>query len=168
MLDDNGFIIWESHAICAYLIDKYAEDDKLYPKDLQLRAKCNQRMFFDAASLFVRLRDIGMPIYFKGCTEIPQEKINAIIRALEILETFLEIDPFLVGTHLTIADICLGLTIPIIGTYTPVTAEKFPKILAWLERISQTIPFFDEMHAKYPQLYRKMLRDVIEKNKRNK
>lgn len=54
-LDDKGFIIWDSQAICAYLVDKYGKDDKLYPKDLQLRARCNQRLFFNASSLFVRL-----------------------------------------------------------------------------------------------------------------
>ena len=67
-VDDDGFVIWDSQAICGYLVDKYAKDDKLYPKELKLRAKCNQRLIFNATNLFERLRDIGTPIYTKGCT----------------------------------------------------------------------------------------------------
>lgn len=167
-LDDNGFIIWDSHAICAYLVDKYAKDDNLYPKDLQLRAKCNQRLFFEASSLFVRLNDIVLPIYFKGCSEIPQEKVDAVRNSLEILEAFLATDPFLVGSNLTIADISLGLTVPFLGTYVSLTTEKFPNIVAWLKRISQTIPFYDEMHAKFSQKHRELVYSLIEKNKQRK
>lgn len=167
-LDDNGFIIWESHAICAYLVDKYAKDDQLYPKDLQLRAKCNQRLFFEASSLFVRLIDIGKPIYRGVCTEIPQEKIDTIKSALEILEAFLATDPFLVGSHLTIADVSVAITVPFLGNYVPITADKFPKIVQWMNRVSQTIPFFDDMNAKYTEQYRNLIHDTIERNKQTK
>lgn len=167
-MDDNGFIIWDSHAICAYLVDKYADDDTLYPKDLQLRAKCNQRLFFDASRLFVLLRDITLPIFFEGCTEISQDKIKSMITSLEILEAFLSIDPFLVGSSITIADICLGLTVSYIDMYVTVTDEKFPKIMAWLNRISQTIPIFNEMNADHPQQHRKLVHETIEKNKQKK
>jgi len=30
-----------------YLVDKYAKDDSLYPKDLKRRALVNERLFFD-------------------------------------------------------------------------------------------------------------------------
>lgn len=167
-IDDNGFILWDSHVICAYLVDKYAKDDKLYPKDLQLRAKCNQRLFFEAASLFVRLNDIVLPIYFKGSFEIPQNKIDVIINSFEILEAFLATDPFLVGSNLTIADISLGLTVPFLATYVPLSMEKFPKIVGWQKRIRETIPFYDEMHAEYSTKHRQLVHSLIEKNKQRK
>lgn len=97
---DNDFFIWESHAICAYLVDKYGKDDvtktALYPKDLKLRAKCNQRLFFNAGSLFPRLRDCTVPILFQECSETSQEKVDAIDACYDILEAFLSSDPFLV------------------------------------------------------------------------
>lgn len=34
-LVDNDFVIWESRAILVYLIEKYAKNDALYPKDPQ-------------------------------------------------------------------------------------------------------------------------------------
>ncbi|XP_055295226.1 glutathione S-transferase 1-like [Sitodiplosis mosellana] len=163
-LDDKGFIVWDSHAICMYLADKYAKDDKLYPKDLQLRARCNQRLFFDAASLFVRLRDCSLHIY-QGGKEIPQDKIDPIYAAFDILEAFLSSDPFLVGQNLTIADISVAVTILPLEIYAPLKADKHPKILAWLNRVRQTIPFFDEMNVSLTKEYRDMLMGILEKNK---
>lgn len=165
-LDDQGFVIWDSQAICAYLVDKYAKDDKLYPKDLQLRAKCNQRLFFNAASLFVRVRDLNIPIMTKGCTEIPQDKIDLVVSALQILEAFLGNDPFLVGQQLTIADICISQSLLFLGVYVPL--EKFPKIIDWFNRIKKEIPWFEEMNANYTETCRQFMFGMLEKNKQKK
>lgn len=163
-LVDNGFVIWDSHAICAYLVDKYAKDDALYPKDLQLRARCNQRLFFDDASLYTRLRDCSAHIY-RGGYEIAQDKIDPIIFSYEILEAFLATDPFLVGKNLTIADICAAVNVLPLEIYAPLQSEKHSNILAWLKRVSQTIPFFDEMNVNIVKKYQQMLEKRMEKNK---
>lgn len=55
LLDDDGKIIWDSHAIATYLIEKYGKDDSLYSADLYERAVINQRLHFDSGVLFVRL-----------------------------------------------------------------------------------------------------------------
>ncbi|XP_031625775.1 glutathione S-transferase 1-like [Contarinia nasturtii] len=166
-LVDGDFAIWDSHTICAYLVDKYAKDDALYPKDLQLRAKCNQRLFFDAASLFVRLRDCSVHVLFDGGKEIPQDKITPMYAAYDILEAFLATDPFLVGNHLTIADISVSITALLLEVYAPIPSDKYPKITAWLKRISKTIPFFDELNASSTEQYRQLVQSTLEKNKQN-
>lgn len=166
-LVDNDFVLWDSHAICAYLVDKYAKDDSLYPKDLQLRAKCNQRLFFDAASLFVRVRDCVIPIKRRGATEVEQYKIDQIIAAYDILEAFLASDPFLVGENLTIADISVALTVPFLDRFAPLEAGKHPKILAWLNRVNQTIPFFEEMNGIHNKEFHAVVTVLLEKNKHN-
>lgn len=51
MVDDD-LTLWDSHAICTYLIGKYAKDDSLYPKDLKIRAKIDQRLHFEGSVLF--------------------------------------------------------------------------------------------------------------------
>lgn len=165
MVDEDGFVIWDSQAICGYLVDKYGKDDKLYPKDLKLRAKCNQRLIFNATSLFERLRDIGIPIYTKGCTEVPQDKIDLVSNIFDILEAFLAHDPFLVGQQLTIADICSSLSVLMLKMYVPLTIDKFPKIVAWLNRINDEIPWFEEMNGKYTEQYRQLIHGFMEKNK---
>ncbi|XP_031621228.1 glutathione S-transferase 1-1-like [Contarinia nasturtii] len=163
---DGDFSIWDSHAICMYLVDKYAKDDALYPKDLKLRAKCNQRLFFDDDSLYTRLRDCSYTIY-RGGKEISQEKIDRINSSYEILEAFLASDPFLVGNTLTIADICAASNVLPLQIFAPLETEKHRNILAWLSRVSKTIPFFDEMNVKIVKEYREMLMGLLEKNKQN-
>lgn len=34
-----------------YLVDTYAKDDSLYPRDPKLRAKINARLYFDCGTL---------------------------------------------------------------------------------------------------------------------
>lgn len=165
-MDDNGFVVWDSHAVCSYLVDKYAKDDTLYPKDLQLRATCNQRMYFDAASLFSRLSGFSAPIRLKGATEIPKEAIEPVNETYDILEAFLVTDPFLVGQSLTIADICVALSLPFLENFVPFDAKKHSKILAWLDRVNKTIPFFEQMNGKYKKQYNDYIMGILEENKR--
>ena len=51
-----------SHVICTYLVEKYASDDSLYPKDLKSRTLVDQRLYFDAATLFPRIRGICVSV----------------------------------------------------------------------------------------------------------
>lgn len=164
-LVDGDFVIWESHAICTYLVDKYGKDDSLYPKDLQIRARCNQRLFFDTASLFPNLRSCSLHVFFMGGTEIPKDKVDPMYVSFDLLEVFLKSDKFLVGDNLTIADICAALTVLLLVVYAPLSADKYPNILGWLSRVSETIPFFDELNAKYSEVYRQLVQVTIEKNK---
>lgn len=54
LLDDDGFYLADSHAINAYLVQKYGKDDSLYPKNLKERAKVDERLHFDNGTLFSR------------------------------------------------------------------------------------------------------------------
>lgn len=49
--------IWDSHAIIIYLINEYAPDSKLLPKDAKQNATVMQRLFFDA-NVFEKLKEI--------------------------------------------------------------------------------------------------------------
>lgn len=139
-------------------MDKYAKDDKLYAKDLQLRAKCNQCLFFDAAILSTSNRDFVRTDY----QELPQDKINGIYDAYDIFEALSASDPFLVGANLTIADVSSAITVAHLDVYVPLNSEKYPKILA---EMNQTIPFFEEMNARYVALNRQMIKKKLNKDK---
>lgn len=44
-------IMYFSHAIMAYLVNKYAPDNKIYPKDPQKRAVVDRMFYFDIGNL---------------------------------------------------------------------------------------------------------------------
>ena len=61
-LVDNDFILWESHAVMAYLADRFGAEG-LYPKDLRLRAEVDRWMNWAQAHFG---RAIG-PIFSPTC-----------------------------------------------------------------------------------------------------
>lgn len=58
-IDDDGFRLNESRAICTYIISRYGQKvQHLYPEDPQQRATIDQLLNFDASILFPNLRDL--------------------------------------------------------------------------------------------------------------
>nr|QWV59564.1 glutathione S-transferase [Lasioderma serricorne] len=65
VLDDDGFYLGESNAILQYLCDKYAKDDKLYPKEAKARAIVNHRLCFNLSTYYRYISEYVMaPIFF--------------------------------------------------------------------------------------------------------
>ena len=52
-LDDDGFYVTESRAICTYLVQKFGQPNysSLYPDDAEDRALVDSRLYFDASIL---------------------------------------------------------------------------------------------------------------------
>lgn len=142
-LVDEDQSIWDSHAICAYLVDKYAPDDSLYPKDLITRARVDQRLHFDSGVLFPALRGANIPI-FTGAKEVPAEKLEAISAAYDLLETFLAEDEYLVGNSVTIADLCAVATVTVMELHQPLGDEQHPKTREWITRLSE-LPYYEDL-----------------------
>ncbi|XP_046420376.1 glutathione S-transferase 1-like isoform X2 [Neodiprion fabricii] len=137
-LDDDGFHIWDSHAIVTYLFDKYAKDDSMYPKDLQKRAVINQRLHFDNSILFPAIREIAAPILYKGVTEIPQDRIDFIKQNFEFLEIFLGNSDWMAGNTLTLADTSIIASVTSLMVFVPL--DQYPKLAAWVKRCEDKIP----------------------------
>ncbi|EDW85739.1 uncharacterized protein Dwil_GK22985 [Drosophila willistoni] len=143
LLDDNGLIISDSHAIVSYLVDKYAKSDELYPKDLAKRALVNQRLYFDATVLFMSLKNISAPFFLRNVTRVPQEKFDNLEQGCKHLENFLAKDLYVVGDTLTIADLCCAATVSSVVGILELDPVKYPKINGWLKRISE-LPYYEE------------------------
>lgn len=102
---------------------------------------------------------------FNGGDSFPFEFIKSIHDSYTTLEAFLETDPFLVGNELTLPDICTSISISCLSVVTNVDEARYPKINAWLERISEKIPFFDEMNEPHVEEYREVINARMESNK---
>ncbi|NP_001040130.1 glutathione S-transferase 1, isoform C-like [Bombyx mori] len=131
-LDDNNFVLWESRAIACYLADKYGKDDQWYPKDLQKRAVVNQRLYFDSASLYVKIRAICFPILFLGETEIKQSLKDDLNSTLSFLNQFLEKTKWVAADHPTIADTSIYASMSSILA-VGWDISSFPNIQRWIK-----------------------------------
>jgi glutathione S-transferase len=140
-LVDNNFPLWESRPICIYLVEKYAKDDTLYPKDPKKRAVVNQRLYFDMGTLNKRLYDYFYPQLMLN--EKPDaEKFKRLEEAVELLDVFLESSSFVAGDKMTIADIAVAVTVSVIEL-TGYEIMKFPFISGWYDVMKKTCPGWD-------------------------
>nr|ADR30117.1 glutathione S-transferase delta [Locusta migratoria]AEB91971.1 glutathione S-transferase delta 1 [Locusta migratoria] len=141
-IDDNGLYLWESRAIIGYLVEQYAKDDSLYPKEAKKRALVNQRMYFDIGTLYARFADYYYPVMFGGASYDP-EKLKKLEEAYEFLNKFLEGSDWVAGNSITIADYTIMASVStaeIIGF----DIKKFPKVAAWFEKAKKEIPSYEE------------------------
>lgn len=164
LINDNGIIIYDSHAICAYLCDKYAKQDTLYPRDLVKRSLVDARLHFDTGFLWARLRYFFEPIFYDGSTEVPLDKIEYLQRCWPIMDAFLKSGPYLCGADLTIADFCCFATVSSIDRVTIDQPEKYPNLMAWIERMSAN-PFHQMVNVEGADIFQKYFGDVVERGR---
>ncbi|XP_065073873.1 glutathione S-transferase 1-like [Ochlerotatus camptorhynchus] len=145
VLDDNGAVVSESHAIMIYLVSKYGKDDSLYSRDLLKQAKLNAALHFESGVLFARMRFVFEPILFGGGCEIPTDKAEYVQKAYQLLEDTL-VDDYVVGNSLTIADFSCVSSISSVMGVIPMDKDKYPKIDAWLDRLI-ALPYYEEANG---------------------
>merc|ERR1712131_384462 len=91
---DGDFIINESRAAAAYLINKYAKDDSLYPKDAETRARVDQRLYFDMGVFYKAFCDYVYPIMGFAEGKPGQDKVDKLKEALGWVNDFVADEKF--------------------------------------------------------------------------
>ncbi|XP_020815563.1 glutathione S-transferase 1 [Drosophila serrata] len=161
--DDDGKCIWESHAICAYLVRRYAKDDALYPKDYFKRALVDQRLHFESGVLFQGcIRNIAAPLFYKNETEVPRFKIDAIYEAYDFLEVFIGSQPYLCGSGITIADFSIVSSVTSLVGLAPIDPKRYPKLNGWLDRMAK-LPNYQSLNGNGAQMLIDMFSSKITK-----
>ncbi|KAJ8717508.1 hypothetical protein PYW08_005907 [Mythimna loreyi] len=131
-LEDDDFLLADSHAIITYLVSKYGGDQKpeLYPEDLQARAIVDQKLFFDTANLFPCIRGMVKTLTGGERTSPTLQQIQDTNDGYDILEKYLTKNKFVAGDHLTVADVSVVASISTLAAIVPVD-EKYVKVNAW-------------------------------------
>ncbi|XP_032680526.1 glutathione S-transferase 1-like [Odontomachus brunneus] len=142
-MDDNGFYLWESRAIMAYFVNKYAKDDSLYPKDPVKRAVVDQRLYFDLGSLYQSFAEYYYPYIFTGVKQ-DQAKFDKIVNTMSFFNKFLENEKYAAGKTLTIADLTLAVTVSNIKLME-FDMSKYGNVSKWLARIEAEAPKYKEI-----------------------
>ncbi|KAF2902737.1 hypothetical protein ILUMI_03445 [Ignelater luminosus] len=141
-LDDNGIIIWDSHAINIYLVTKYGKDSFLYPEDPYKRAVINQRLHFDSGILFPAVLKVIMLFVRGQANSVPAEKAAEIQEAYEFLEKFLEDRQWMACDNVTLADFSLISSVTTADVLVPVDQSRFSKLNTWIKR-AEGLPYYE-------------------------
>src|SRR5947208_855966 len=141
-IEDDGFILWESHTVVRYLCAKHAAGT-LWPTELRARADAERWM--DWAFTFQRaMRDV-----FWGLIRTPPEKrdTKAIeegkkksAELLAIPEALFAKNRFVIGNALSMGDIPLGCEVQR-WMRVPIERPAFPNLEAWFERLRERPAF---------------------------
>ena len=96
---DDGFVLGESRAILAYLINKYSPNHALYPTDARKRAQIDRVMYL-TAEMFERFKGIVRPVLREGAWPAPEGPKLAYFELLKALELLASGKKFLAGDEM--------------------------------------------------------------------
>lgn len=144
VIEDDGFVLWESNTIVRYLLAKHAPDSAWYPADAQARATADKWMDWTTSSFAGPFRTV-----FWGVLRTPAEKqdwkaINAAIKEcdelLNMADHVLISQPYLSGNDIGMGDIPLGSFI-YAWFEMPIERAPQPHLQAWYERLKQRVAY---------------------------
>ncbi|XP_019753835.1 glutathione S-transferase 1 isoform X3 [Dendroctonus ponderosae] len=156
-LIDNGYAIWDSHAIIAFLIGKYGVDDELYSSDIMERALIDQRLHFDSSVVNNFTRTILNPMLYENVFIDVDDYKDSIYKTYSIMEKFLRSYPWIAGKKLTVADLSLIPSITSLDVIVPIKREDYPNLKNWMER-AEHLPCYIENENGL-----NLLRDMLQK-----
>lgn len=136
-LVDGDTKVFDSNAIAIYLVENYAKDDSLYPKDIKMRTKVNERLFYIASYMFPRGYQIFFPVFLGRETKISDQQIIECMRGYETIETFLDGNEYLAGSTMTLCDLSLWCLTESGSQLIPIDAKKFPNYTRWLKKMRE-------------------------------
>lgn len=145
-LDDNGFHLWESRAIMAYLVHQYGKNDSLYPKEPKQRALVDNMLYFDIGSLYRGICDYLFAPTFEN-TPVNPQKGEHLQEKVSILNQILQDHPYVAGSKKTIADFTVLQSVASLDAYS-YDLKPFPAIQKWYRKLHQELPYYDELMSK--------------------
>jgi len=153
-IDDNGFHLFESNAICRYLCDK--QNSPLYPKDVQKRATIDQ--WIDYISFHIGANFIPV-VYNRIFAPIRGLVVNekAITDGLEqlkgyfpLIEKQLAQHKFIVSQEISLADIVLFALIEP-TEMARIDLGAYPKLEAWRAELKKQ-SFYTKCYKEYGEM----------------
>jgi glutathione S-transferase len=139
-LQDNGTTVYESSIIMEYLNDKYP-NPPLMPADPGQRARARVLMHYGDTVYDGAFASIVGEVFFKPKGQADQNVIAKAKQDLnacfERLERELGNNDYLLGSALTLADICFVNWAPLFGPLQVEVPSQCSKVSAWLKRLQE-------------------------------
>jgi glutathione S-transferase len=147
-MNDNGFVLWESHAIVRYLATTYGRGG-LAPADPKGIARADQWMEWANSTLYT---DIIIGLFLPLVRTPASERNAAAVEAaakragekLAVLDAQLAGKAFILGDTLTMADIGVGSLM--YRYYTlPLARPALPNVEAWCGKLAERQTYQDHV-----------------------
>lgn len=146
VLDDDGFLLWESCAIMQYLCD-ITPGQQLYPQDARARADVNRWLFWGSQHFAETVSVLSFENLWKGMIGMGAPDPALVARAEDrlrqlgaVLDAHLAQRDWLVGDALSLADI--GVVTPMMYLeQARLPLGDFPHLIRWFDRLRQSTPW---------------------------
>lgn len=159
VIDDEGFVLFESSAIIKYLAEK--EQSPLYAPDLKIKAKIDQWMHFVTIHIGNAMDRVLFNRVFAPLINVAadQSSLRAgerfLNRFLPVVENHLAEKAYLVGENLTLADINLLATLDP-AEIGQIDLHKYSRISQWRNELREQ-EFYTKCHKKYGEQLKRIL-----------
>jgi len=151
VIDDNGFVLFESGAICKYLCEK--QKSSLYPTDLKKKAVVEQWNDFIVIHVSGAVSKVLFNrIFYKYANTALDERslqdgLTFLSRFLPIIDEQLGKNKYIAGEALTLADITLMSSLDPCEV-SGIDLAAYKNILRWREPLKQQA-FYTKCHKEY-------------------
>ena len=151
VIDDDGFVLFESNAIIRYLAEKI--NSSLYPKELKTRAVVDQWIEFGSHHAGLAMSKILYNRVFAPLRGLPvdeqslQDGPKLLDRFLPVIDAQLSKDKFLTGIQYSLADINL-LAILDPAEVAAIDLGPYKKIVAWRNGLKKE-NFYTQCYKEY-------------------
>jgi glutathione S-transferase len=138
-IDDDGLILWESHAIVRYLSRKHG-NGTLWPSDPKVCADADRWMEWYSTTLWLSLR----PVFWNLVRVEPDKRDMKLVEEsrkkwadnLKMVELNLANRPYMAGSAFTMGDIPMGVALHR-WFVLPIERPEYPRLAAYYQRLKQ-------------------------------
>ncbi len=142
VIDDDGFVLWESQAIMRYLADKH-KAGTWYPTEPKTRAVVEQWLDWNQARLAPEAGKIMFNTHFAGDKRNDQAIEDAkkwLLKILPVMDGVLSKNAYLCGDAITLADLAAATNIAYLA-HCGYDLGPYPAIRRWYDAIQKRPSF---------------------------
>ena len=142
-IDDEGFVLWESHAIVRYLARKHGTGT-LFPADAKIAADADRWMEWFSTTLWLNLKPVfwnlvRTPPEKRNMTEVEENRLK-LCTLFGIVDRHLATRDYMAGAAFSMGDIPMGVS-AFRWFNMPIERVELPHLKRWYDRITERPAF---------------------------
>jgi len=138
-LVDGSLTLWESRAVLQYLLDRYAPNHSLYPRDPVRRAYIDRMLQYDISNISPMILQFARPQILFQQPPDPEKQKN-LEKSLDYMEKILKKTQYLAGDQISIADVSVVAHANMLELIKW-DFSRWPRVKEWL-RSMQSQPWY--------------------------